>query len=120
MVVTGSGTVPQVEVPQRSLVQRMGALEHANEIRTRRATLKREIKCGRVLAHDVLLEPESQVGTMKVIDLLLAMPKVGRVKAMKALNQCRISPSKTIGGMSVRQRTELVSMLPGRRGRIGS
>jgi hypothetical protein len=25
--------------------------------------------------------------------------------------QCRISPSKTIGGLSQRQRTELVSML---------
>jgi hypothetical protein len=33
------------------------------------------------------------------------------VKANKILQQCRISPSKTIGGLSERQRTELVSLL---------
>jgi hypothetical protein len=49
--------------------------------------------------------------TMKVFDILLALPKYGRVKANKILTQCRMSPSKTIGGMSLRQRTELVSML---------
>jgi len=39
------------------------------------------------------------------------VPKYGRVKVNKVLQQCRISPSKTIGGLSQRQRTELVSML---------
>jgi hypothetical protein len=33
------------------------------------------------------------------------------VKANKVLQQCRISPSKTIGGLSERQRSELVSLL---------
>jgi hypothetical protein len=33
------------------------------------------------------------------------------VKANKVLQQCRISPSKTIGGLSERQRNELVSLL---------
>ena len=41
--------------------------------------------------------------------MLLAVPKYGRVKVNKVLVQCRISPSKTIGGLSQRQRTELVS-----------
>ena len=47
----------------------------------------------------------------RVFDLLLAVPKYGRVKVNRILTQCRISPSKTIGGLSERQRTELVSML---------
>jgi hypothetical protein len=33
------------------------------------------------------------------------------VKVNKILSQCRISPSKTIGGLSPRQRAELVSYL---------
>jgi len=33
------------------------------------------------------------------------------VKANKVLVQCRISQTKRIGGLSERQRTELVSML---------
>ncbi len=102
---------PAVAAPERSLLQRMDALERANEIRTRRAQLKRDLKGGRISIHDLLLDPPEFVETAKVFDMLLAVPKYGRVKANKVLVQCRISPSKTIGGLSQRQRTELVSML---------
>ena len=102
---------PSVAAPERSLVQRMEALERANKIRTRRAQLKRDLKAGRSSIHDLLLEPPEFVETAKVFDMLLAVPKYGRVKVNKVLVQCRISPSKTIGGLSQRQRTELVSML---------
>src|SRR4051812_44974782 len=101
----------QTAAPERSLVQRMEALQRANEIRTRRAQLKRDLKAGRSSIHDLLLEPPEYIETAKVFDMLLAVPKYGRVKANKVLQQCRISPSKTIGGLSQRQRTELVSML---------
>lgn len=89
----------------------MIALNRANEIRTERAVLKRDLKAGRRSIHDLLLEPPEYLETMKVFDLLLATPKYGRVKVNKILQLCRISPSKTIGGLSQRQRTELVSML---------
>jgi S13-like protein len=89
----------------------MDALQRANEIRTRRAQLKRDLKAGRVSIHKLLLNPPSFVETAKVFDMLLAVPKYGRVKANKVLQQCRISPSKTIGGLSERQRSELVSLL---------
>ena len=102
---------PAVATPERSLTQRMEALTRANEIRTRRAQLKRDLKAGRVSIHDLLLEPPTYVETAKVFDMLLAVPKYGRVKVNKVLQQCRISPSKTIGGLSQRQRTERVSML---------
>lgn len=97
--------------PERSLNQRMDALQRANEIRTRRAQLKRDLKAGRVSIHTLLLDPPEYVETAKVFDMLLAVPKYGRVKANKVLSTCRISPSKTIGGLSERQRTELVSLL---------
>ena len=92
-------------------MQRMEALQRANDIRTRRAKLKRDLKGGRASIQQLLLEPPSYVETAKVFDMLLAVPKYGRVKVNKILQQCRISPSKTIGGLSERQRTELVSML---------
>ena len=92
-------------------MQRMEALQRANDIRTRRAQLKRDLKAGRVAIHELLMEPPTYVETAKVFDLLLAVPKYGRVKANKILTQCRISPSKTIGGLSQRQRHELVSYL---------
>jgi hypothetical protein len=97
--------------PERSLTQRMEALKRANDIRTRRARLKRDLKAGKVKVQGLLLDPPEYLQTAKVFDLLLAVPKYGRVKANRILNQCRISPSKTIGGLSERQRNELVSYL---------
>ncbi len=107
---TNSPSKPSA-APERSLVQRMDALQRANEIRTKRAQLKRDLKGGRTSIHDLLSDPPDYLETAKVFDMLLAVPKYGRVKVNKILVQCRISPSKTIGGLSERQRTELVSLL---------
>lgn len=89
----------------------MEALGRANEVRTKRAQLKRDLKARRKQVHDLLLDPPEWLETMKIFDLLIHCPKYGRIKVNKVLQQCRISPSKTIGGMSARQRRELVSML---------
>ena len=66
--------------------QRMDALERANEIRTQRAQLKRDLKAGRVSIHELLLDPPEYLETAKVFDMLLAVPKYGRVKANKVLS----------------------------------
>ena len=68
-------------------------------------------RAGKANIHTLLLDPPEYVLTAKVFDMLLAVPKYGRVKTNRILNQCRISPSKTIGGLSERQRAELVSQL---------
>jgi hypothetical protein len=97
--------------PERSLDQRMEALKRANHIRSKRAQLKRDLKAGKARIQTLLLDPPDYVLTAKVLDMLLAVPKYGRVKTNRILNQCRISPSKTIGGLSERQRAELVAQL---------
>lgn len=100
-----------IAVPERTHEQRMRALNRANEIRTKRAQLKRDLKAGKAKVETLLLDPPEWVMSAKVFDMILAVPKFGRVKANKILSQCRISPSKTIGGLSERQRAELVQML---------
>lgn len=107
-------TLAHQEAPSRSLIQRMDALQKANQIRTYRAELKRDLKAGRKKIYDILLEPPEMLETAKVFDILLAVPKYGQVRVNKLFMQARISPSKTIGGLSQRQRTEIVSMI-GRR-----
>lgn len=98
--------------PERSLTQRLDALDRANDVRTKRAKLKKDLKAGRGPSiHALLLDPPDWLLTAKAFDLLLHVPKYGRVKVNKVLTQCRISPSKTIGGMSERQRNELVRLL---------
>src|SRR5579859_4825998 len=107
-----SETPPKpMAAPERSLVHRMEALQRANDVRSRRAQLKRDLKAGRTPIHELLLEPPDYLLTAKVFDLLLAVPKYGRVKVNKILSQCRISPSKTLGGFSERQAGELGALL---------
>jgi hypothetical protein len=96
---------------ERSYEQRIEALNKANWIRTRRAELKRDLKAGRRQLVSVLLSPPEWIDTMKLADLMLATPKLGRVKVNKLLSRCKVSPSKTVGGASDRQRRELVGLV---------
>lgn len=111
MSVPAQSTSKSSETPERSLDQRMDALKRANGIRTARAKLKKDLKAGRVSILDLLESPPEYILTAKVFDLLLAVPKYGRVKANRVLNRCRISPAKTVGGLSERQRKEMISLL---------
>jgi hypothetical protein len=104
-----------VIAPERSLDQRMAALRRANEIRVKRAKLKKDIKTGDTEVVEILRDPPSHVLTAKVFDLLMAMPKFGRVKAARVMNIARISQSKTVGGLSDRQRGEIVKIIEGGR-----
>ena len=96
--------------PERSLDQRMDALRRANDVRVRRAQLKKDLKDGKIRIQTILGAPPEYVETAKVIDILMAVPKFGRVKAARFLNTCRISQSKTVGGLSDRQRAELIDL----------
>ncbi len=99
--------------PERSHQQRMDALQRANGIRTERARLKEALKNGTLHIQDVLVEPPEYVHTAKVFDLIMAVPKYGRVKTSRILERCRVSSSKTVIGLTPRQRRELVENLKG-------
>jgi hypothetical protein len=99
--------------PPRSRAQRQDALGRANAVRRQRAQLKRDLTTGRCAIEGVLSDPPAFAQTAKVADLLLAVPKYGPVKVNKLLARCRIAPSKTIGGLSQRQRDDLAARLGG-------
>jgi hypothetical protein len=105
VVVAGSS------VPERTAAQRERALGLANEVRSGRAKLKRELAAGRVELAGVIAEPPACARTARVYELLLAVPKVGPATATRWLSQCRIAPSKTVVGLSERQRRELLEQL---------
>src|SRR3977135_171014 len=92
--VSGPSAKPLV-APARTSTQRMEGLRRAHVVRSRRAQLKRDLKAGRQTIHVLLLEPPEYLQTAKVFDLLLSVPKYGRVKVNRILKQCRITPSQT-------------------------
>jgi hypothetical protein len=76
--------------------------------------MKAEVRAGkrepRAAYAAALADPD--FAAMKVFDLLMAMPKQGRVKANRMLVRARVAPSKTFAGLTERQRRELAAMLP--------
>lgn len=101
----------QSVAPERSVQQRLEALERANRVRVARAEVKRRMKRFDALVTDLVSDPPPELESMKVFDLLIATPKIGRVKAKEILRREAISPSKTVGGLSERQRDALASVL---------
>lgn len=100
-------------VPEQTVSQRMRALGLANEVRSDRARLKRQLSDGTVELVSVIADAPACVQTTKVYELLLALPKVGPARATRWLSQCRIAPSKTVAGLTERQRQELIARLHG-------
>ena len=100
--------------PPHSLEQSMEALARANVIRSRRATLKRDLKAGRVSASTIISDPPEWAETMTLFKLLLATPRYGQQMVNTALNRTGISPSKTLAGLTYRQREAILRHLGGR------
>lgn len=119
---TGATPLPG-SAPVRSLQQRMDALARANDIRSQRARFKQQMKAhgakvqeepAKHAAVKLLTEVPEWADSMKVHDLLMAIPRTGRVKVNKLLQEIAISPSKTVGGMTCRQRDMLVDAMQDR------
>jgi hypothetical protein len=93
--------------------QPMEALEKANRIRIQRAQLKKDLKSGKARIAEILREPPDFVLSMKVFDLIRAMPWTGPQRASQLLKKYYINDTKTIGGMSERQRQALLDHFSG-------
>lgn len=96
-------------MPGRSRTQRMRALEKGNEIRIHRAELKKRYKSGDADPLDALVDP--LCGSWKVRGWLVSVPGKGRVKVDRFLWLAHISPSKTIAGLTPRQRAAVIDWI---------
>lgn len=90
---------------------RLEALNRASDMRMRRAQLKRDLIRGRVAMRTILLDPPECVEGARLFDMLLAIPRCGRVRATKLLAQCSIPATATVGALSQRQRECLINHL---------
>jgi hypothetical protein len=99
--------------------QRLEALTEANRIRVVRAAVKRELRTARsptARVRRLIKAPPDDLLTMRVEELLESVPKLGEVKVGKVMRRAGASPSKTLGGLTERQRAALWVAL-GRPGR---
>jgi hypothetical protein len=106
-----SPLTPRVELPRRSAEQRREALAQANQVRTQRALLKTDLKRGSVSITALIADPPPYLASAKVVELLRALPGYGPIKATRLLERCHVSPTKSVEGLTERQRAELIRTL---------
>jgi len=98
-----------VAVPVLTVEQRRAALEKAARVRRERAEVKARLKHSGASLTDVLRSGDTNeaVAKMKVVDLLQAMPGMGKVRAKSMMQRLRISESRRVRGLGSNQVTAL-------------
>ena len=92
-------------LPPLTPEQRSAALEKAAASRRERAEVKNRLKHAGASIVDVLREGETNevIGKMRVIDLLQAMPGLGKVRARQLMERLGIAESRRVRGLGTKQ-----------------
>lgn len=96
-------------VPELTVEQRRAALEKAARIRRERAEVKSRLKNSGASLPDTLRAAATNeaIGKMKVVDLLQAMPGLGKVRARNLMDRIGISQSRRVRGLGANQMAAL-------------
>jgi hypothetical protein len=100
--------------------QHMQALALANEIRFKRADVKRAIRGGSLTIREVFEDPADYLATMPLDSLLRAVRGLGMRKIIRICNAAKVAPAREIGKLTVRQRAELLRAFETRCPRIAA
>lgn len=99
-------------LPNLSPEDRAKALAKAAEARQKRAEVRAKIKSGKMSFADVMKKADEPViARMKVSTLLESLPGYGKAKAMKLMEELKISESRRVQGLGARQREQLMERL---------
>ena len=98
-------------LPQLTDEQRRAALAKAAEARRVRAEIKELLKMGTLSLSELLDRSDNDriLAKMKVRSVLEALPKLGKVKARRTMDEVGISDSRRLRGLGSQQRAELVA-----------
>jgi hypothetical protein len=100
-----SHTLPPMSDEQRAL-----ALEKAAVARRRRAEIKALLKTGSLTLAEVFVQADTDdiVAGTKVFPLLASMPRMGKIKAIRLMEELGIPENRKIRGLGPRQRENLL------------
>jgi hypothetical protein len=98
-------------LPQLTDEQRRAALVKAAEARRVRAEIKNLLKMGSITLSELLERSDAEVivSKMKVLSVLESLPKLGKVKARRTMDEVGISDSRRLRGLGSQQRSDLLA-----------
>lgn len=98
-------------VPELADDDRRAALAKAKQARQDRAALKVALKAGEVGLDDVLEAADGNdvVAKMRAVEVLEALPGVGKVTARQLMDELAIADSRRLRGLGKRQRAALLA-----------
>lgn len=101
-----------MSIPKLSASERSAALKKAQQMRSKRSALRREIKAGRLTLAEALDKADDEIiGKMRVKYLLESLPQVGKITAAKIMNEVAIDEVRRVQGLGSRQKAELLQRL---------
>lgn len=95
-------------LPELSDADRAHALELAHQARMRYASIKARVKSGELTFTDAMDEKDAK--RILVASLLQSVPGIGASKTEFIMRLYRISKSRRVGGLGIRQREALVAL----------
>ncbi len=99
-------------IPRLTAAERSEALAKAQQMRSRRAEVRRELKEGKVTLEKVLAQADDEIiGKMRVKYLLESLPQVGKITAAKLMQEVGIDEVRRVQGLGSRQKAELLARL---------
>ncbi|MBO8125979.1 MAG: integration host factor [Firmicutes bacterium] len=99
-------------LPKLTPEEKRKALKKAQEMRSRRAEIRKKLKCGELSLADVLAQTDDEaIARMRVAYLLESLPKIGKVSTKKIMKEIGINESRRVQGLGERQRAELLERL---------
>ena len=94
------------------MTQVLEALSLANQVRSDRAALKREIYRGETTVAEVLADPPAFLARMPIGELIRAQALWGPTRSRKLLRRADVRETRRIGELTERQRGLITELLP--------
>ena len=99
-------------IPKLSPEERSKALQKAQQIRSKRMEVRKDLKAGKLTLNSILAETENEIyAKMRVKYLLESLPQVGKITTKKIMEEIGIDEARRVQGLGTRQRTQLLERL---------
>ena len=99
-------------IPTLSAEERSKALQKAQQIRSQRMEVRKQLKAGKLTLSAILSEVDNEVyAKMRVKYLLESLPQVGKITAQKIMEEIGIDEARRVQGLGTRQKAQLLERL---------